>query len=104
MQFFLWIFFLLAGCSNTNISGTGANVQDKSTVYKAKVRQYSSENGYRANGFAKGSETSALESVIYFEYDSAIVSREYDEILKGTPKNTSADLWYKWSDSSPLET
>jgi len=81
MQFFLWIFFLLAGCSNTNISGTGANVQDKSTVYKAKVRQYSSENGYKANGFAKGSETSALESVIYFEYDSAIVSREYDEIL-----------------------
>ena len=33
-----------------NISGTGANVQDKSTIYKAKVTQYSSENGYRANG------------------------------------------------------
>ena len=58
-------------------------MQDKSTIYKAKVSQYSSENGYRANGFATGSEISSLESVIYFEYDSAIVSSEYDELLLG---------------------
>ncbi len=58
-------------------------MQDKSTIYKAKVSQYSSENGYRANGFATGSEISSLESVIYFEYDSAIVSSKYDELLLG---------------------
>ena len=83
MRFFLWIIFFITGCSNSNISGTGANVQDKSTIYKAKVSQYSSENGYRANGFATGSEISSLESVIYFEYDSAIVSSDYDELLLG---------------------
>ena len=58
-------------------------MQDKSTIYKAKVSQYSSENGYKANGFVTGSEISSLESVIYFEYDSAIVSSEYDELLLG---------------------
>lgn len=81
MQFFLWIIIFLTGCSNTDISGTGANVQDKSSLYQPKVSQYSSENGYRANGFATGNEIGSLESVIYFEYDSAIVSSEYDEIL-----------------------
>ena len=50
MRFFLWIIFFITGCSNSNISGTGANVQDKSTTYKAKVTQYSSENGYNQTG------------------------------------------------------
>lgn len=81
MRFFLWIIFFLTGCSNSNISGTGANVQDKSTTYKAKVTQYSSENGYSPNRLATGNEISSLESVVYFEYDSAIVSNEYDELL-----------------------
>ena len=53
----------------------------KSTTYKAKVTQYSSANGYNPNRLATGNEISSLESVVYFEYDSAIVSNEYDELL-----------------------
>ena len=81
MQIFLWFIIFLTGCSNSNMSGSRANLQDESTVYKAKVQQYSAKNGYKDNAFGKGNDASSFESVIYFEYDSAIVRQEYDELL-----------------------
>ena len=32
------------------------------------------------------------------------VSREYDAMLKGTPRPMSHDRWYIWHESSPLAT
>ena len=79
MQLFLWFIIFLTGCSNSNVPGGKANVQDESTIYEAKVKKYSTEDAYKVNSFSKSKSSGSLETVIYFEYDSAIVRREYDK-------------------------
>lgn len=81
MQLFLWLIIFLTGCSNSNVPVGKAMVQDESTIYKAKVKQYSTEDAYKVDRFSKSETTDFLESVIYFEYDSAIVRSEYDKLL-----------------------
>ena len=81
MQLFIWFIIFLSGCSNSNVPGGKANVQDESTIYEAKVKQYLTEDAYKANSFSKSETAGSLENVIYFEYDSAIVRTEYDKLL-----------------------
>lgn len=80
MRFLIFFCVLLSGCANNNISNKGALIEDRSTKYKPKVSQYTDSSGYEGKT-ALHSENLQQENIIYFDYDSAIVLKEYDDVL-----------------------
>ena len=81
MHYIFWIVFLLTGCASNNISRTSAVVEDKSMAYTAKASQYLSDDEYEGSTIIDSSKAPTFDRVIYFDYDSAVVLKEYDDIL-----------------------
>lgn len=81
MHYALLFLALLTGCSGNNISKSGALVEDQSTVYTAKASQYSGDPEYKGDTLIDNNKDPSLENIVYFDYDSAIVRKEYDNIL-----------------------
>ena len=80
MRFLIYFCVLLSGCASNNISNKGALIEDRSTKYKPKVSKFADSSGYEGKTVLP-SENLHQENIIYFDYDSAIVLKEYDDVL-----------------------